>query len=181
MSNPTLERARPPRTQPPQPPVSIDESKLFRHPRISFQIDSRPKLMHVPLTAGRPPPDRGSLEPRSSEEGVRMPRSQHSRLGDNSNISSHRTMSAESRQTLAARHAGSKTPYQRSTGNGSTAEDVEKNVVQPTRDKNTPSFLQRARGKHLKRIPTIKQSLVAVLTQSCTFSSAPHLALGHSG
>jgi hypothetical protein len=35
MSSLTPERSRPPRAQPPLAPVSIDESKLFRQPRIS--------------------------------------------------------------------------------------------------------------------------------------------------
>lgn len=119
------------------------------------------------LTAGRPPPDRGSLEPRSSSEGA--PRPQHSRPADNSISNSHRTMSSEPRQTLTARHAGSTTANQRTTNNSSPAEDVEKNVQHSTRVKNKLGFLHRARGNHLEHIPTINESLNAVLRQSCTF------------
>jgi hypothetical protein len=132
------------------------------------------------LTAGRSPPDRGALERSSSGEGARMPRRQTSRLANNSNSSSHHTMSAEARQTLTARHAGSTTPNQQATSNSSTAEDVEKNVEILPKDKNTISFLQRARGKHLKHIPTIRQSLFAVLTQSCTFRRHPTWVWGTS-
>ena len=90
-------------------------------------------------------------------------------------------MSGDPKQTLTARHAGSTSPNQRTTGDSSTGEDVEKGAENSTEDKSPLSFFQRARGKHLKHMPTIKQSLFAVLTQSCTFSSALHLGLGHFG
>lgn len=136
--------------------------------------------MHLRLTAGRAPPDRGSPEPRSSGEAARMPRPQRSKLSNNSNRNSDPTMSTEPKQTLTARHVGNTTPSGKTTGNGSSAEDVEKNVADSTRDKNAQKFLQRARGKHLRRIPTIRESMNATLTQSCTFLSPPHLMLGSS-
>jgi len=120
------------------------------------------------LTAGRSPTDRGLSEGRSSGEGSRRLRPQPSNPANKSISSSHRTMSAEPRQTLTMRHAGSTTPNQQTT-----AEDVENNVEKLMTDRNTPGFLQRAHGKHLGHIPTIRQSMVAVLTQSCAFRHHP--------
>jgi hypothetical protein len=42
-------------------------------------------------------------------------------------------------------------------------------IAKPRRGQRLREFKQRVRGKHLKHVPTLKESLIATVKQSCAF------------